>query len=92
MPGVDHDDAGAFEIPDIARHHGQVVDQCRGGDERVHFIAPIWDMEMRAARRDLRGDGQDAPGEFRTDMIVEPGPQARALRGIPAPFSASSGR
>jgi hypothetical protein len=73
LPGVDHDDAGALEISDVARHHGQAVDKRRGGDQRVDLVAPVRDMQMRAAGGDGIVDGEDATGEPGADMIVEPG-------------------
>ncbi|TWH01244.1 hypothetical protein L598_000100002250 [Mesorhizobium sp. J18] len=61
MPRIDDDDAGTLEVPDIARHHGQAADQRSGGDQGVGLVAPIGDMQMRAARRDLVVDGRMRP-------------------------------
>ena len=83
LPRVDYDNARALEIPDVARRHGQAVDKRRRGDQRVDLVAPVGNMQMRAAHRNLVINGQDASGELRPDMIVQPGAQARAPRGRP---------
>ena len=61
LPRVDHDNAGALEVQNVACCHGQAVDKRCRGDQRVDLVAPIGNMQMRATRRDLVVDRQDGP-------------------------------
>ena len=70
LPRVDYDNARALEILDVARRHGQAVDKRRRGDQRVDLVAPVGNMQMRAAHRNLVINGQDASGELRPDMSI----------------------
>jgi hypothetical protein len=49
FPRVEHGDEDGLKMAHIPGHHRHVMDQGRGGDERVSVGMGIRDMERRAA-------------------------------------------
>jgi S-adenosylmethionine:tRNA ribosyltransferase-isomerase len=82
-PGIDDPDSGRFEVAHVAGDDRHPVDERRGGDQRVPKRPRIWNVQRRAALPNGRVHGQDAAGEGRQDMIVQPGSQYLPLGSIP---------
>ena len=49
FPRVEHGDADGLKMAHIPGHHRHVMNQGRGGDERISVGTGIRDMERRAA-------------------------------------------
>ncbi|SFB59481.1 hypothetical protein SAMN03159496_05535 [Rhizobium sp. NFR07] len=44
MPWVHEDNPGPLKILNVARYDHEPVNECCGGDDRIGFIAAIWNM------------------------------------------------
>ena len=84
LPRIDHNDTSTIEIPDIACHDNHVVDQSCRCNQRVRFVAPVGNMQVRATCSNRIVNRQDTTCELWSDLAVQPRAQPGALRGVPA--------
>lgn len=94
MPGIDDNNAGAFEVSGVSCHNGHVVNQSRRRNQRVGLIAPVGDVQVGTTCRNRVVNWQNTARELRTHVTVEPGTQpsacAASLRCTPTTPRSSS--
>ncbi len=83
FPGIQKRDARVNEVGGVARYQSHSMYKGGRRDQSVSKGFRIRDMQCRAANRHTAIDHQDAILKRQTNITLEPGPQDRALPGIP---------
>lgn len=86
MPGIEDNNAGAFEVSGVSCHNGHVVNQSRRRNQRVGLIAPVGNVQVGTTCRNRVVNWQNTARELRTHVTVEPGTQPSALCGVSAVY------